>query len=79
MRVLSFNGAAARAAFALGYRRIGTYTVLDESGASLRAAGWQLIGERGGGSWSRSTRHRDDCHPIQVKLLWERYVPEGTD
>lgn len=42
-------GKAARAAFALGYRRIGTYTLPDEGGASLRAAGWKLIGERGGG------------------------------
>ncbi len=72
-------GAAARAAFALGYRRIGTYTLPREGGTSLRAAGWQLVGERGGGSWSRPARHRDDCHPIQVKLLWERYAPGGTD
>lgn len=72
-------GAAARAAFALGYRRIGTYTLPSEGGASLRAAGWQLVGERGGGSWSRPARHRDDCHPIQVNLLWERYAPGGTD
>ncbi len=72
-------GAAARAAFALGYRRIGTYTLPSEGGASLRAAGWQLAGERGGGSWSRPARHRDDCHPIHVKLLWERYASGGTD
>jgi hypothetical protein len=72
-------GAAARATFALGYRRIGTYTLPSEGGASLRAAGWQLVGERGGGSWSRPARHRDDCHPIQVKLLWERYARGGTD
>ena len=42
-------GAAARAAFALGFERIGTYTLPDEGGASLRASGWHLIGERGGG------------------------------
>jgi hypothetical protein len=68
-------GAAARAAFALGYRRIDTYTLPSEGGASLRAAGWQLVGERGGGSWSRPARHRVDCHPLQVKWLWERYAP----
>ncbi len=61
-------GAAARATFALGYRRIGTYTLPSEGGASLRAAGWQLVGERGGGSWNRPARHRDDCHPIEVKF-----------
>ena len=64
-------GAAARAAFALGYRRIGTYTLPDEGGASLRAAGWQLVGPRGGGSWSRESRPRTDRHPTQPKLLWE--------
>lgn len=65
-------GAAARAAFALGYRRIGTYTLADEGGASLRAVGWQLIGPCGGGSWSRKDRLRADQHPLQPKLLWER-------
>ena len=65
-------GAAARAAFALGYRRIGTYTLPDEGGASLRAVGWQLVGSRGGGSWSRKGRARADQHPMQPKLLWER-------
>lgn len=65
-------GAAARAAFALGFLRIGTYTLPDEGGASLRGAGWKLIGERGGGSWSRDDRPRVDMHPTQGKLLWER-------
>jgi hypothetical protein len=64
-------GAAARATFALGYRRIGTYTLPDEGGASLRASGWRLIGERGGGSWARSGRPRTDRHPTEMKLLWE--------
>ena len=68
-------GAAARATFALGYRRIGTYTLPDEGGASLRAAGWQLVGSRGGGSWSRKGRPRADQHPLQAKLLWERTKP----
>jgi hypothetical protein len=64
-------GAAARAAFALGYRRIGTYTLPREGGASLRASGWKLIGERGGGSWSCPSRPRADRHPTEPKLLWE--------
>ena len=32
-------GASVRAAFALGYRRIGTYTLREEGGTSHRAAG----------------------------------------
>ena len=65
-------GAAARAAFALGYQRIGTYTLPEEGGASLRATGWKLIGERGGGSWSVPSRPRIDKHPTGPKLLWEQ-------
>jgi hypothetical protein len=64
-------GAAAKAAFALGYQRIGTYTLRQEGGASLRAGGWKLIGERGGGSWNCPSRPRIDKHPTQEKLLWE--------
>lgn len=39
-------GAARRAAFALGYTRLITYTHGGESGASLRAAGWQVVAQR---------------------------------
>ena len=65
-------GAAARAAFALGYRRIGTYILKREPGTSLVAAGWKLIGETPGKSWSVPSRKRDDKHPIEPKLLFER-------
>lgn len=69
----SFLYAAAwRAARAIGYRRLVSYTLPTESGASLRGAGWTLIGEAGGGSWSRANRPRVDTAPTQVKLRWER-------
>lgn len=64
-------GAAARAAFALGFKRIGTYTLPNEGGASLRASGWKLIGERGGGEWTRPSRPREAASAPQTKLLWE--------
>lgn len=60
-----------RAARALGYRRLVTYTLAEEGGASLRAAGWRCIGEAGGGAWSRKDRPRVDTHPLQSKLRWE--------
>lgn len=63
--------AAWRAVRAIGYRRLVTYILATESGASLRAAGWRLIGEAGGGSWSRRSRPRVDTHPMQRKLRWE--------
>lgn len=68
-------GAAWRAAKALGYQKLITYTLPEEGGASLRAAGWLCIGERGGGTWNRDKRPRVDLHPLQTKLLWEMNVP----
>ena len=67
-------GAAWRACRALGYRRLVTYTLPEEGGASLRAAGYRLIGEAGGGSWTRRSRPRIDAHPLQEKLRWEREI-----
>lgn len=64
-------GAAWRAARALGFKRLVTYTLTGEDGASLRAVGWKLLGEAGGGSWSRRSRPRVDRHPTQTKLRWE--------
>ena len=54
-------GAAWRAARALGYRRLVTYTLPEEGGASLRGAGWRCVGEAGGGSWSRRDRPGWTC------------------
>jgi len=64
-------GACARAAFALGYKRIGTYILASENGASLRAAGWRQIGETKGRSWSCPSRPRVDTTPAQDKFLFE--------
>lgn len=63
--------AAWRAARALGYRRLITYTLLEEPGTSLKAAGWREIGRAGGGTWHRKDRPRIDTHPIEQKRLWE--------
>lgn len=60
-----------RAARALGYRKLITYTLVSESGASLRAAGWRTVGEVRGRSWSCESRPRVDRHPLQNKLRWE--------
>ena len=67
-------GACRRASFALGYRKLVTYTLPEEGGASLRASGWKLIGEAGGGTWSRKDRPRVDLHPTQAKFRWEAEV-----
>ena len=66
-------GAAARAAFALGYRRLITYTQGDESGGSLRAAGWKVIAERPPRpGWSVPSRPRNDRGvDYMPRTLWE--------
>ena len=64
-------GAAWRAARALGWRKLITYTLATEPGTSLKAAGWRLIGEAGGGSWNVPSRPRVDVNPTQMKLKWE--------
>lgn len=62
-----------RAARGMGYRKLITYTLPEEGGASLRASNWRCIGEAGGGSWNRPNigRARVDEHPTQTKLRWE--------
>lgn len=62
----------------MGYRRLVTYTLPAEGGASLRGAGWTCLGRAGGGSWFRRARPRVDTHPTQVKMRWERSeMPDG--
>lgn len=64
-------GAAWRAARAMGYTRLITYTLIEEGGASLKASGWKVVGQTRGGSWSCKSRLRVDKHPLGQKLLWE--------
>ncbi|BCW47934.1 XF1762 family protein [Arthrobacter sp. StoSoilB13] len=66
-------GAAWRAAKAMGYRRLITYTQHQESGASLRAAGWAVIAQRPSRpGWSRPSRPReDDGTSFVQRTLWE--------
>jgi len=62
--------AAWRAARALGYQRLVTYTLASEPGTSLVAAGWKLIGKtKNAGYWD--SRPRCIKHPTGQKLLWE--------
>ena len=76
MKKVITDGAARRACFALGYKRLITYTLPEEGGASLRAYNWKCLGQAGGGAWSRESRPRVDVHPLQSKLMWE--VREGV-
>lgn len=64
--------AAAKEARRLGYTKLITYTLAgEESGVSLRAAGWAPVAETRGGSWDRPGRRREDRAPIGRKVRWE--------
>lgn len=65
--------AAWRATKALGYRRLITYTQHGEAGASLRAAGWQIIAQRPPrGSWDMPSRPRHEHGTAGIqRYLWE--------
>jgi hypothetical protein len=55
-------GAAGRAARAMGFAAIQTYTLAGERGTSLKAAGWRQLRRTAGGDWNkpaRSGRRRD--------------------
>ena len=56
----------------MGGKRLVTYTLQEESGASLRGAGWKIMGKNKGGGWDRKERKRD-WQPIygQLKFRWE--------
>lgn len=66
-------GAVARAAFAKGYRRVITYTQGDESGSSLRAAGYKVIAVRPPRKgWDTPSRPRESHGADGVtRTLWE--------
>lgn len=65
-------GAAKRVAQAMGYRKVITYTLVEESGASLRAVGWTRAGLTDGGAWRcRARPNAADSHPLQQKIRWE--------
>ena len=67
--------AAWRAAKAMGYKRLITYTLVSEPGTSLKAAGWKVIGQtqykpKG---WNTPSRPRvmPERYPTEQKNIWE--------
>jgi hypothetical protein len=59
-----------RAARAIGYRRMLTYTLPEESGASLRAIGMRQDGMTEGRPWDRPKRPRSARYPVGPKVRW---------
>jgi hypothetical protein len=65
-------GACRRAAFALGYDRLITYTQGDETGGSLLAAGYRVVAQRPPRpGWDTPSRPRENRGDWVARTLWE--------
>ncbi|GAA2577587.1 XF1762 family protein [Microbacterium binotii] len=65
-------GAAKRVTFALGYDRLITYTQADESGVSLRAAGFRVVAQRPPRpGWDTPSRPRTNKADNVPRTLWD--------
>lgn len=69
---------AARIAKEMGYKKIITYILESEDGASLKASGWHLEADNvGGGSWNTPSRPRTE--ETQLSLFSERTQKYSTE
>ena len=64
--------AAWRAARAMGYKKLVTYILESENGASLRASGWKCVGQAGGLRWTGKRKPEVDLYPAQMKMRYEK-------
>lgn len=69
-------GAAWRAAKALGYKRIVTYTRKSENGSSLRASGWICDGDAGGTHWTGERYIQQEIVLDEKKVRWRKEITE---
>lgn len=67
-------GSLCRAARALGYREAWTYTLPEEPGSSLRAAGFERVGVSRGGEHDRPSRPRRAAVNATPKTRWCRVL-----
>jgi len=73
--VSALYGAAARAGKAMGYKSIQTYTLPEEGGGSMKACGWEFVGEAGGGVWKHTDgKPRRTDQPTCVKWKWQKVL-----
>ena len=63
-------GTCQRIARDMGYKRVITYTLESENGASLRAANFECCGKCGGKEWTGSRRRDYYVSPKEMKTKW---------
>jgi hypothetical protein len=69
-------GAIMRAAAALGYKRLVSYTLATEAGTSYKACGWHQAAFVRGREWSCPSRKRKPSKQPVDKIRWEWHVKE---
>ena len=55
----------------MGYKKVITYTLASENGASLRAANFTDTGLAGGVAWTGERRREYYVSPKEMKHRWE--------
>ena len=64
----------------MGGKRMVTYTLQEESGSSLKAVGWKILGETGGWKEGKGwqTRPGREWQPVvgQMKFRWEVQIEQ---
>jgi hypothetical protein len=71
-------GACARIAKDMGYRKIITYILLSENGASLKASNFICEGAAGGEMWTGKRSGRDNGVPKELKTRWSKTFSGGA-
>lgn len=66
-------GASVRVAKAMGYKKVITYILESENGASLKASNFICEGKAGGTHWTGS-RNRGQAIPNEMKTRWVRLL-----
>ena len=66
-------GASCRVARAMGYKKVVTYTLCSENGASLKASNFKCEGEAGKTHWT-GKRDRGQAIPNEMKKRWVMYL-----
>lgn len=66
-------GACCRIAKNMGYKKIITYTLQSESGASLRASNFICEGQAGGTHWT-GVRNKGQQIPSEMKKRWVKQL-----
>lgn len=66
-------GACCRIAKEMGYKKVITYTLESESGASVKASNFICDGEAGGKHWT-GVRNRGQNIPHEMKVRWHKDI-----